>query len=107
MICLKKSAKNYCGEPDLINPNSFQSISQILRNLGRKAGIKRYDDTGKREWLFLEVDGTIYNIISQLIEKTFRCENCDQLFYISSKTHPCNASKHREFDWIILFPGKQ
>ena len=58
----QNSAKIYCGEPDLINPNSYEAISQILRNLGRNAGIKKYVPNAKRERLFVEVDGTIHNI---------------------------------------------
>lgn len=59
----KNSAKIYCGKLDLINPNSYKVISQILRNLGRKAGIKKYVPNAKWEWLFVEVDGTIHKIV--------------------------------------------
>ena len=58
------------GEPDFHNPNSFENISVILRNLGVRAGITNYG--GKdREWLLLEVDGAIFAIMEQLMFSVF------------------------------------
>ena len=37
------------GEPELINPSGFENISQILRNLGRKLGIQKYNENGNRQ----------------------------------------------------------
>ena len=42
------------GEPELINPSVFENISKILRNLGRKSGIQKYNENGNRQWLFLK-----------------------------------------------------
>ena len=101
----KNSANIYCGEPDLINPSRYEAISQILRNRGRKAGIKKYVPNAKWEWLFVEVDGTVHNIVQQLIADVFRCDNCDEVFFDCPDSHGCNSGKSREFDWIVLFPG--
>ena len=40
------------GEPDLVNPSWFESISNILQNLSRRAGIKSYVEDGKRAWVY-------------------------------------------------------
>ncbi len=54
------------GEPDLLNPNGYENITKILRNLGVRVGIRRYG-VGPRQWIILEVDGAIFCIVEQLI----------------------------------------
>ena len=52
------------GEPDMLNPNSFENLSSILQTLGRRGNIDRYatnDDVEKRKWIFIENDGGILN----------------------------------------------
>ena len=78
--------------------------------MGVRAGIKRY--SGKeREWLFLEVDGTIFLIAEQLIFNVFHCSHCNNSFYGKEnfEGHRCfileGGPLSREFDWIILSPG--
>ena len=98
------------GEPDFYNPNSYESISQILRNRGVRAGVSRYGGD-KREWLLLEADGAIYLIVEQLIFNVYRCEKCETSFYGDGnfKQHRCYilgcAICVHEFDWIIPLPG--
>ena len=41
------------GEPEMINPSGFEHITIILGNIGKRAGISKYNDAGSREWLFL------------------------------------------------------
>jgi len=99
------------GEPDSVNPNSFANISLILRNLGRRAGIRKYDSTKTRQWIFLENDGGIYTILSKLIANVLKCNICEESFYGKSnfENHSCfvlhNASYEFEFDWIVALPG--
>ena len=69
-----------CGDPDFVNPNSFSTICQTLQNMRVRAGIKRYNGK-EREWLFLEVDGTIYFIAGQLIFNVFDCSHYQKSFY--------------------------
>ena len=48
------------GEPDMLNPNSFENLSTILETLGKRASIEKYspdDSIEKQKWLFLENDG--------------------------------------------------
>eukprot|EP00794_Sanderia_malayensis_P018435 gene18435-20284_t len=100
------------GEPDLVNPNDYENIAQILRNLGKRAGIKRYIAGGTgRQWLIIEVDGLIYCIVEQLIFHTLHCPVCKTSYFgaDSFNTHECTLSKNivpeHEFDWLILQPG--
>ena len=98
------------GEPDLLNPNSYENISQILRNLATRVGISRYG-TGRRQWIILEVDGTIFCIVEQLIFNTLYCPLCKTSFYGNEEfqKHGCTdityVEPEHEFDWIILQPG--
>ena len=78
--------------------------------MGVRAGIKRYGGK-EREWLFLEVDGTIFLIAEQLIFNVFHCSHCNNSFYGKEnfEGHRCfileGGPLSREFDWIILSPG--
>ena len=99
------------GEPDPLNPSSFANISIILRNIGKRARIKKYVATGTREWLFLEVDGGIFVILIKLIKNVLQCHKCLESFYgiETFENHSCyilhTASFEREFDWIVPLPG--
>ena len=50
-----------------MNPNSFVTITEVLQNIGHRAGIKHYGN-GKREWLFVECDSLPYSIIRDLLD---------------------------------------
>ena len=100
------------GEPDLINPNGYHNIAIILKNLGKRAGIQKYNvQSGSRQWLYLENDGAIYTIVIKLIENVFYCELCGESSYgeCNFKEHTCcllqNVTPSREFDWIVPTPG--
>lgn len=97
------------GEPDFLNPNSYQNIIQLLQNIGYRAGVKQYG--GNREWLLIECDGLPYNIMREIIEKVWRCSNCNDCFFGSDSfnDHKCkvlyNTLPVREFDWIVPIMG--
>ena len=69
------------GEPDFVNPNSFATITEVLQNIGHRAGIKHYGG-GKREWLFVECDGLPYSIIRDLLDNLWQCTFCKDCFYM-------------------------
>ena len=105
----ENNIKVVVGEPDFCNPNSYDAVSTVLRNLGKRAGIKRYGGV-KREWLFVECDGTIFLLIRSLMTNTLLCTKCDTSFYgaeaFHSRDHACeDPEAQHEFDWIILVPG--
>jgi hypothetical protein len=97
------------GEPDLLNPSSFQNISEILYNLAERAGISKND--GQRKWLFLECDGGIYSIVEKLIFNVFVCSICHEAIYgeIPFREHRCSILHDvvpvHEFGWVLPMPG--
>ena len=97
------------GEPDFVNPNSFENISVVLRNVGKRAGIAEYG--GSRQWLLIECDGQPYTILRNLIDNVWKCPNCHISFYslVSFNEHFCHILKkiegYREFDWIVPIVG--
>ena len=65
----KNEFKVKTGEPDRVNPSSFDNISHILFNIAEKAGINSNEEA--RKWLFLECDGGIYYLVEKLIFNVF------------------------------------
>ncbi|MES9884493.1 MAG: hypothetical protein ABW185_26915, partial [Sedimenticola sp.] len=98
------------GEPDMCNPSSFQNVSDILFNLGRRAGIKPYGE-GERQWLFLECDGGIYTLVEKLLFNVLHCTICEESFYGSESflEHKCSilydVTPQHEFGWLVPMPG--
>ena len=105
---LENNIKVMVGEPDPLNPNSFANIACILRNIGKRAGVKKYCAHGTREWIFIENDGGIYTILIKLITNVVQCLNCFESFYgvDAFENHSCfilHSSRFGfEFDWLIL-----
>ena len=98
------------GEPDMLNPGSFDNVSTILFNIAERAGIKQYGK-GDRNWLFLECDGGIYAIVEKPLFNVFCCDKCKDRFYgiDSFKGHRCSIlydiTPRHEFGWLIPMPG--
>ena len=110
----------HIGEPSLVNPNSFATVSLVLRSIGYRSCeysfikitvwsifverlvytqitqitliIQEYAryGTGQREWILLEVDGTIYSIVLQLMKHTFWCDTCNTSFYGKDRFTVCS-----------------
>ena len=53
------------GEPDFLNPNSYQNIINVIQNICSREGVKQYG--GTKEWIFVKCDGLPYKIISDII----------------------------------------
>ena len=58
-------------EPDFVNPNSYENITQVIHNIGFKAGIKKY--SGPRKWVFIECDGAPYNTLRDVLDNMWHC----------------------------------
>ena len=71
---------NLC-DPIFVNQCSIAAIKEVLRGIGKHAGIKRYDEHGSREWVLLRCDGLPYGLIRKLVI-----------------TDP-------EFDWVVIRSG--
>lgn len=96
------SAKIICGEPEMINPNGYHNIVEILRNLGIKAGMRMCNLGGLREWLLVEVHGVTYSVVINLFGNVFACNICTKTFYGK------DTLNEHEFDIhvhsIVIFP---
>jgi len=77
------------GEPDFVNPNSYENIIQVLQNISYRAGIEQYG--GHRKWIFVECDGLPYNTMRDIMENVWRCVKCRNCFYqlSSFNDHKC------------------
>ena len=98
------------GEPDMLNPNSFENLLTILQTLGKRASIEKCspdDSIEKQKWLFLENDGRILNIVLKLIFNVYRCSECKEAVYGRENfdSHLCKEAYDLEptyeFDWLI------
>ena len=101
------------GEPEFVNPNSYETISKVMRKMGNKAGVERYGGND-RHWIFLECDGLPYKIMRDLMDNVFLCGRCNTSFYgeenFNSDNHRCyvihgEQEMTREFDWIVPVMG--
>ena len=100
------------GEPEFINPSSFENCITVLRKIGVEANLVRYG--GKlRYWIFVCCDGLPFRLCNIIIHETFCCTLCHQSFFRTDKykTH-CKQTHgdgsipyYLEFDWVVLKPG--
>ena len=95
-----------------VKPCSYEACVVVLRNIGRKVGIKQYG--GDRSWVIVVCDGVPYNLCSRIIRCYFICSECH-----SSVAGEDSCAKHNreeqpnvehvsfafEFDWVLLRPG--
>ena len=97
------------GEPDFINPNSYDSIIQVIQNIGVRAGIKQYG--GDMEWIFVECDGLPYNTLREILTNVWRCSECKNCYYgmENYQVHISfilrNLEPIREFGWLVPVIG--
>ena len=107
----RNNIKVQVGEPDFVNPNSFENIATIIYNIGRRADIAKCNTRGKRQCLFLENDGGIIFILLKLIFNVIKCQRCNEVMYGKDnfEEHICKivhkATNFHEFDWIVPQPG--
>ena len=73
------------GEPDMLNPNSFENLSVVLRSLGTRAKIAKYSpdasDNESRKWVFVENDVGILKPVLKLVFNVYRCLDCNEAIY--------------------------
>ena len=100
------------GEPIFTNPCSFANCAEVLRKIGKDAGIIRYGGK-KRYWIFVCCDGLPFRHCDTVIHETFACTICHSSFFRieTYKTH-CKEQHdnqvveyYLEFDWVLLKPG--
>ena len=109
-------SKSYLSEPVFVNPCSYNSVITILRNIGKKAGIKKYG-TGTRGWITIYCDGSPFNLCVRVIMSTYTCTMCGESVtgFLKIRTHMSAMhetdifeqpeSADLEFDWAMMCPG--
>ena len=95
----------------MLNPNSFENLSVILRSLSEPAKIAKYSplisEDESRKWIFIENDGGILNPVLKLIFNVYHCLDCNEAIYgrENFELYLCSGAIHgnksSEFDWII------
>lgn len=65
-------AKLIPGEPEFVNPNSYETMVKVMQTLGQHGGVDVYGGTD-RKWMFLECDGLPYKIMRDIMDNTFIC----------------------------------
>ena len=102
------AVKILLGEPILINPNSFENVTEVFRKIGKEAGIKKYNGN-LRDCLMIVCDGLPAVLGWNIIFNTFFCKKCQLSFNEVNKIKQHNTEIHRietedvfEFNWILL-----
>ena len=108
--------KSYLSEPVFVNPSSYSSVITILRNIGKKAGVKKYG-SGDREWIVVYCDGSPLNLCMRVILSTYSCNTCSEVVTGFGKIETHMKANHGidiyeqpdcadlEFDWVLMCPG--
>ena len=113
---------NHLGKKELVitdpvfcNPNSFESVALVLRQIGIENGITRYGGS-RRHWTFICCDGIPYLICKKLKEEAVICaiDDCSDSFLSKKEYHIHVQNAHSdapeckyvyEFDWFYLRIG--
>ncbi|XP_028513483.1 uncharacterized protein LOC114574605 [Exaiptasia diaphana] len=102
-------------DPVFVNPNSFDSMKEVLRRVGKAANVKRYHPNKEdaRHWLSLTMDGLPYLVVRGIIDEVHICAQCEKEVIKSDfSSHDLVNHKGqiieyvREFDWVVLRIGK-
>ncbi|XP_070541428.1 uncharacterized protein [Ptychodera flava] len=107
-----------CGEPIFVNPNSYETVTEVLRAIGKAANVSQdasEESSNARKWLKITMDGLPYSLARNIISETFICTVCNESVYGQDKldshfkkTHPfCPMPRLKtEFGWVVLSAGK-
>lgn len=105
---LQSSCKTYDQECLLINPNSYNSVRDVLMHVQKLAMSE------KRKWVTIVVDGVPFGLAQEIIRKSVYCHICDEVVleknisnhYSSSHNQPSPSQLKRVFSNILLRPGR-
>lgn len=102
-------------DPVFVNPNSFESMKEVLRRVGNAACVSCYcpDSTNARKWLRVTMDGAPYLVSRKVIDSVYLCCDCEaEVMKSEQHDHCMDAHRGRrvsfvqEFDWVLLRIGK-
>lgn len=106
--------KIHACDPVFVNPNSFDSMKEVLRRVGKAANVKRYhpDKESARHWLSLTMDGLPYLVVRQVINEVYICSQCErEVLKKDFSDHDLLLDQHprgqiieyvKEFDWVVI-----
>ena len=60
------------GEPTFVSPNRYKTCTEILRKIGKEAGIERCGCT-QRKWIIVVCDGLPFKLCFNIIKETYMC----------------------------------
>ena len=104
-------------EPVFVNPCSCSAVHAVLKHIGEKSGIAKYNNgRSTREWVIIYCDGSPYNLCFRIISCTYRCVICANTLcgmkevekhlqgHMIAREH-FNDQYSLEYDWVLLQPG--
>lgn len=105
---LSSFCKTYDQECLLVNPNSYNSVRDVLIH------IQKIALSEKRKWVTIVVDGVPFSLAQEIIRKSVYCHICDEVLlekdisihYNSSHDQPSPSQLKRVFTNILLRPGR-
>lgn len=113
----KEGIKVTVSDPVFVNPSTYETVAEVLRSIGKKARIKRYDFSGPdaKEWIYVTMDGSPYLLVRQIIIDTHICcerqgKDENQSSYYGKQWIDNKKKVHgdrdvlsvKEFDWVVL-----
>lgn len=102
------SCKTYDQECLMINPNSYNSVRDVLMH------VQKIALSEKRKWVTIVVDGVPFGLAQEIIRKSVYCHICNEVVlekdisnhYSSSHDQPSPSQLKRVFSNILLRPGR-
>ena len=67
------------GEPTFVNPNSYETCTEILRKIGKEAGIERCGGTQRKALLWYVM--VYHSSFVSIIKETFMCATCNMSIF--------------------------
>ena len=89
------------ADPVLCNPNSYESLTMVLRQIGKDAGITRYGGT-LRHWTVVCCDGLPYHLCMNIIDSMRVCTYCSSPFFGSDALTKHHKTTHLFFFFFCL-----
>ena len=102
-------------DPVFVNLNSFDSVKEVLHQVGHAASVSHYhpEVPNARKWLSVTVDCSPYLVSRTVIDTVYLCCDCEmEVLYSMQDDHCLNAHRGRrvnfvrEFDWVLRRIGK-
>ena len=101
------------GEPIILNPNSYERVTQVLDHMSSVSGLTCTPP--RRKWISIGCDGLPYLLAAKVIDRTFVCPQCGECVNSGAEDFAAHLERHglptdlveqnRKYKHIILRPG--